>query len=116
MFATAARQAHARTRQGFQMWMPHMPMVLMKATNATSKTWATAVFRVLPKMTKHEIKEHLTEIYKLPVLKVHTAQFLGARKRIMGRYKMAYYKYPKFKRAVVFFDESVKEVNVNLDA
>jgi len=97
------------------MWMPHMPMVLIKATSATESTWAQAIFRVLPKMTKHEIKEYLTKIYKLPVLKVHTQNFLGARKRVLGSRSIAYFKYPKFKRAIVFFDNTMTEVNVNMD-
>jgi ribosomal protein L23 len=30
-------------------------------------------------MTKHEVKEHLTKIYDLPVQRVMTANFAGAR-------------------------------------
>jgi len=47
------------------------------------RTWpsrpAQAVFKVAPSMTKHEVKEHLTKIYDLPVQRVMTANFAGAR-------------------------------------
>ena len=42
---------------------------------------AQAVFRVQPEMTKHEVKEYLTKIYNLPVQRVMTANFDGARRR-----------------------------------
>lgn len=46
------------------------------------RTWpsrpAQAVFKVAPSMTKHEVKEHLTKIYDLPVQRVMTANFAGA--------------------------------------
>ena len=53
----------AKIADGFRMWMPTMPMVMVGARNATTRHPATATFRVLPKMTKHEIKEYLTKIY-----------------------------------------------------
>jgi ribosomal protein L23 len=46
------------------------------------RTWpsrpAQAVFKVAPSMTKHEVREHLTKIYDLPVQRVMTANFAGA--------------------------------------
>ena len=38
---------------------------------------AQAVFKVQPRMTKHEVKEYLTKIYSLPVKRVMTANFEG---------------------------------------
>ncbi|KAL3893263.1 MAG: hypothetical protein SGPRY_014351 [Prymnesium sp.] len=38
------------------------------------------VFHVSPKMTKLEIKEYLRKLYNLPVIKVHTANYLGKKK------------------------------------
>eukprot|EP00567_Pseudictyota_dubia_P005079 CAMPEP_0197453036 /NCGR_PEP_ID=MMETSP1175-20131217/33743_1 /TAXON_ID=1003142 /ORGANISM="Triceratium dubium, Strain CCMP147" /LENGTH=53 /DNA_ID=CAMNT_0042986205 /DNA_START=30 /DNA_END=188 /DNA_ORIENTATION=+ len=52
-------------------------------------------------MTKHEIKEYLTKIYNLPVKKVNTMNYLGKRKKVIGRRKVAYYKYRDFKKAIV---------------
>ena len=62
----------SKVASGFRMWMPTMPMTLVGATNATATKNATATFRVLPKMTKHEISEYLQKIYNLPVKKVNT--------------------------------------------
>mmetsp|Transcript_4738 Transcript_4738/g.9053 ORF Transcript_4738/g.9053 Transcript_4738/m.9053 type:complete len:118 (-) Transcript_4738:643-996(-) len=94
----------------FRMWMPTMPMTLTAVQNATAGSPATATFRVLPKMTKHEIKEYLTKIYDLPVKKVNTMNYAGKRKRAIGRRKIVYYKYRDFKKAIVTFDSSLKDV------
>src|SRR5210317_416416 len=53
----------SRASNGFRMWMPNLPMMMTSATNATATEPARAIFRVLPRMTKHEIKEYLTKIY-----------------------------------------------------
>lgn len=97
---------------GFRMWMPTMPMTLVSARNATETHPARATFRVLPRMTKHEIKEYLTKIYQLPVRKVNTMNYLGKRKRAMGKRKIIYYKYRDFKKAVVTFDRSLQDVGL----
>jgi large subunit ribosomal protein L23 len=97
-------------KEGFRMWMPNMPITLMRATDATHNMPARAIFRVLPKMTKHEIKEYLTKIYQLPVKKVNTVNFLGKRKRLQTNRKIIYYKYPDFKKAIVSFDRSMLSV------
>ena len=96
------------------MWMPTMPMILVNATNATSERAATAMFRVLPKMTKHEIKEYLSKIYELPVTKVRTMNYMGKRKRAMGKRRVVYYKYRDFKKAVVTFDESITDLGLGI--
>ena len=36
------------------------------------------VFHVDPSYTKHEIKEYLTKLYNLPVVKVNTMNYQGA--------------------------------------
>ncbi len=87
-----------------------MPMTLIGATNATEVLPARAMFRVEPRMTKHEVKEYLTKIYDLPVKKVNTMNYMGKYKRAMGRRKIVYYKYRDFKKAVVTFDSSLKDV------
>lgn len=92
--------------------MPTMPMTLVSARSATESQSATATFRVEPKMTKHEIKEYLTKIYNLPVKKVNTMNYLGKRKKVIGRRKVAYYKYRDFKKAIVTFDSSLKDVGI----
>lgn len=96
------------------MWMPTMPMTLVGATNATASKNATATFRVLPKMTKHEIKEYLQKIYSLPIKKVSTANYEGKRKKIMTERKMVYYKYKDYKKAFVVFDTSLQDVERSL--
>jgi hypothetical protein len=47
----------AQIANGFRMWMPSMPILMTSAQNATARNPARATFRVMPKMTKHEIKE-----------------------------------------------------------
>lgn len=102
----------ARVGQQFRMWMPTMPLTLVSARNATATMPAFAIFRTLPRMTKHEIKEYLTKIYELPVKKVNTMNYAGKRKRVFGRSKIAYYKYKDFKKAVVYFDDSLQDVGL----
>mmetsp|Transcript_12366 Transcript_12366/g.35366 ORF Transcript_12366/g.35366 Transcript_12366/m.35366 type:complete len:121 (-) Transcript_12366:242-604(-) len=107
MFAT-------RYLSRFRQWMPTMPIVLVDAVNATERANAQATFRVLPRMTKHEIKEHLQKIYDLPVKKVHTMNYLGKRKRVYGERKVAYYKYRDFKKAIVTFDDSIQDLGLGV--
>eukprot|EP00568_Trieres_chinensis_P001047 CAMPEP_0183308624 /NCGR_PEP_ID=MMETSP0160_2-20130417/22363_1 /TAXON_ID=2839 ORGANISM="Odontella Sinensis, Strain Grunow 1884" /NCGR_SAMPLE_ID=MMETSP0160_2 /ASSEMBLY_ACC=CAM_ASM_000250 /LENGTH=76 /DNA_ID=CAMNT_0025472487 /DNA_START=279 /DNA_END=509 /DNA_ORIENTATION=- len=63
-------------------------------------------------MTKHEIQEYLSKIYQLPVKKVNTMNYMGKRKRVFGRRKIAYYKYRDFKKAIVIFDDSLRDVGL----
>ena len=65
-------------------------------------------------MTKHEIKEYLTKIYQLPVVKVNTMNYLGKRKRVMTNKGIAYFKYKDFKKAVVTFDSSLQDVGLGM--
>lgn len=102
MLAGAAKQ--------FRMWMPNMPMTLVSAKNATARQPARATFRVLPRMTKWEIREYLTKIYGLPVQKVNTANYLGKRKLVRGSRQVIRFKYKDFKKAVVSFDRSFTDV------
>jgi|Transcript_29505 large subunit ribosomal protein L23 len=96
-------------KTGFKMWMPNMPITFMSAKSATVTHPATAIFRVVPRMTKHEIKEYLTKIYNLPVKKVNTINYAGKRKRAMGKRRTVYYKYKAFKKAIVTFDRTLLE-------
>jgi large subunit ribosomal protein L23 len=100
----------AQIANGFRMWMPSMPILMTSARNATARQPARATFRVMPKMTKHEIKEYLTKIYQLPVKKVNTMNYLGKRKIVRGTKKSLYFKYKDFKKAVVTFDRSITDV------
>jgi large subunit ribosomal protein L23 len=104
----------SRVGKQFRMWMPTMPMTMVSAKNATARQPAYAIFRVLPKMTKHEIKEYLVNIYQLPVRKVNTMNYDGKRKRIIGRSGMSYYKYADFKKAVVTFEPSLQDVGLGM--
>lgn len=87
-------------------------MTLVSARNATDTHPASAVFRVLPRMTKHEIKEYLTKIYELPVRKVNTMIYLGKRKQAFGKRGIARWKERDFKKAIVTFDRSVQNVGL----
>mmetsp|Transcript_55712 Transcript_55712/g.156323 ORF Transcript_55712/g.156323 Transcript_55712/m.156323 type:complete len:129 (-) Transcript_55712:59-445(-) len=100
----------ANISRGFRMWMPNMPMMMTSAKNATASQPARATFRVLPRMTKHEVKEYLTKIYGLPVKKVNTQNYMGKRKMVRGSRKVLYFKYSDFKKAIVTFDRSLTDV------
>lgn len=92
-----------------------MPMTLVSAKSATSTQPARAVFRTLPRMTKHEIKEYLTKIYDLPVASVNTINYEGKRKRVFTQTGIAYYKYKDFKKAIVTFDSSLQDVGIGMN-
>ena len=104
----------ARAAKQFRMWMPNMPMTLVDAKNATANRPAMATFRVLPRMTKHEVKEYLTKIYDLPVKRVNTVNYLGKRKQVRVGSKPLYYKYKDYKKAIVTFDESLMDVGLGM--
>lgn len=107
---TAAAAAAAKKQ--YRMWMPTMPLTLVSARNATPTRPAIAIFRALPKMTKHEVKEYLIKIYDLPVKKVNTMNYEGKRKVLMARNGFSCFKYKNFKKAVVTFDDSLKDVGL----
>ena len=54
----------------------HFLFLLQYEVNA-KKSPAQAAFYVPPRMTKTEVKEYLTKIYEIPVLKVNTVNVLG---------------------------------------
>jgi large subunit ribosomal protein L23 len=104
----------ANLANGFRMWMPSMPIMMVSARNATARRPATATFRVLPKMTKHEIKEYLTKIYGLPVNNVNTMNYMGKRKMVRSTKVVFHYKYKDFKKAIVSFDRSLLDVGIGM--
>ena len=87
--------------------MPTLPLILLHATHATPTTPASAIFRIKPQMTKHEVKEYLTKIYNVPVVNVRTQNYLGKRMRIIGKRTVAYAKRPDYKKAFVTLDGSL---------
>jgi len=107
---TAARNAGRQ----FKMWMPTMPITMVSARSRTATNPAYATFRVPPKMTKHEIKEYLTKIYNLPVRKVNTMNYLGKHKRLGWKAGTVYFKYKDFKKAVVYFDDTLTDVGLGM--
>lgn len=115
MFATLKTMMSAaprRINEGYRVWMPTMPMVLLHAEHATETTPAKAVFRVLPRMTKHEVKEYLTKIYDLPVVQVRTQNYMGKRMRMIGNNRIVYGKRPDFKKAFVTFDNTLADTGL----
>ena len=56
-----------------QVYFPSMFMRLVNLNMAQGR----AVLRVPPSMTKTEVKEYLTKIYNIPVIKVSTENVLG---------------------------------------
>ena len=81
---------------------PNWVVRYVRSPNIKLKQWMgvpVEVFLVSPKMTKFEIKEYLTKLYDMPVMKVHTANYLGKWKQHANRVK---YKLPDFKKAYVY--------------
>ncbi len=68
-----------------------------------------AVFKIVPKMNKFEIKEYLEKIYGIPVKKVMTQNWMGRRKRLMGRFGVVTYKRPDFKKVSSCTNEMLEE-------
>lgn len=90
--------ARVRRVQLFPNWVVRY----VRNPNLKLKSWMGApveVFVVPPKMTKFEIAEYLKQLYDLPVIKVHTANYLGKWKRSANGVK---YKLPDFKKAYVY--------------
>ena len=58
-----------------KVWFPtqYMKLVGLHATKRPPE----AVFQIAPSMTKHEVKEHLTKIYNIPVIRVNTMNYAG---------------------------------------
>ena len=92
------RPSSARRVQLFPNWVVRY----VRNPSLKLKSWMgvpVEVFIVPPKMTKFEIAEYLKRLYDLPVLKVHTANYLGKVKRGVNGGK---YKLPEFKKAYVY--------------
>ncbi|KAJ1459330.1 hypothetical protein M885DRAFT_511208 [Pelagophyceae sp. CCMP2097] len=87
-------------------FFPNMYMALINIRWLGHKTRPVqAVFRIPPKMGKFEVREYLTQIYKLPVKKVMTENIDGKKKRIHGRSRLIAYKRADYKRAIVTFEK-----------
>lgn len=81
---------------------PNWVVRYVRTPSLRLKSWMgvpVEVFIVPPKMTKFEIAEYLKQLYDLPVIKVHTANYLGKWKRNTSGVK---YKLPDFKKAYVY--------------
>lgn len=57
---------------------PNMAITFMGKNARTRMRDNQYVFRVEPNYTKHDIKEYLTKVYGLPVVKVNTMNYEGA--------------------------------------
>jgi large subunit ribosomal protein L23 len=56
---------------------PNMAITFMGKNARTRLRDNQYVFRVEPNYTKHDIKEYLTKVYDLPVVKVNTMNYEG---------------------------------------
>jgi large subunit ribosomal protein L23 len=109
-----AHRFGSKVGRQFRVWMPTMPLTMVSARSATAMRPAFAIFRTPPRMTKHEIKEHLTQIYQLPVKSVNTMNYEGKRKRVLTQTRVGFYKYSDFKKAVVTFDKTLQDVGLGM--
>ena len=76
----------------------------------TKKTPVQAAFYIPPRMTKTEVKEYLTKIYNIPVLKVNTVNVLGKFKRLYAKREVISYKRRNTKIAYVNMEVSEEEL------
>ncbi|TYZ63434.1 hypothetical protein PybrP1_007293 [[Pythium] brassicae (nom. inval.)] len=82
---------------------PNMAVTFMGKNARTRLRENQYVFRVEPNYTKHDIKEYLTKVYGLPVIKVNTMNYEGKFKRAFrGKHV---YKEKDFKKAIVTVKE-----------
>ena len=98
----AVRLTCFRRRRRRVALFPNWVVRYVRAPNIKMKQWMgvpVEVFLVSPKMTKFEIKEYLTKLYELPVMKVHTANYAGRWRMHANRVR---YKLPDFKKAYVY--------------
>ena len=97
------KQIPTKTKRIKMVWtkvlLPRQIVTLMKTMGPNK-----GVFRVDPKMTKHEVKEYLTKVYNLPVRKVNTVNYEGKLKTGSQRHRGAYYRTKAYKKAYVLFD------------
>lgn len=107
-FIRATFLLHTKTKNnatmGVRVFFPNLYMRLVSLN--TTRSPPLASFYVPPKMTKHEIKEYLTKIYKVDVTNVNTALFLGKYKRFFSKYRRIGYKRRNFKKAMVEYNPS----------
>ena len=76
----------------------YTPIVLSRFRSAAHRKANQFVFKVEPKMTKHELREYLTKLYGLNVRKINTMNYDGKLKRARGQFL---YRTPPYKKAVV---------------
>eukprot|EP00518_Triparma_eleuthera_P000290 CAMPEP_0182459224 /NCGR_PEP_ID=MMETSP1319-20130603/4392_1 /TAXON_ID=172717 /ORGANISM="Bolidomonas pacifica, Strain RCC208" /LENGTH=106 /DNA_ID=CAMNT_0024658087 /DNA_START=207 /DNA_END=527 /DNA_ORIENTATION=- len=84
--------------------LPTAPLRFLTFLKATRTKPHTLMLEVPPRLTKHEIGEHLTAIYGLPrPWKVNTSTFRGVWKRIGGKRRIVTYQRPTWKKAFVMW-------------
>uniref|UniRef100_A0A7R9Y967 Large ribosomal subunit protein uL23m n=1 Tax=Pinguiococcus pyrenoidosus TaxID=172671 RepID=A0A7R9Y967_9STRA len=82
-----------------RQWFPNQPLVLLRAP---CRRTMTAEFKVARNMAKPDIKEYLQKIYRIPVVRVATANMTGKTRRIVDyRGKQHSIKRPDYKKAWV---------------
>jgi large subunit ribosomal protein L23 len=103
-----------------KVWFPSMYMRLISLK--MKKSPPEAVLQIPPSMTKTEVREYLTKIYEIPVLKISTMNYLGNLvlilffnvfigfagkwKRLYAKRKIVSYKRRNFKVATVQFEDA----------
>jgi large subunit ribosomal protein L23 len=69
-----------------------------------TKSPALATLQVSPRMTKTEVREYLTKIYDVNVLKVDTMNMAGGWKRLYGKRVTKAYRRRNYKLAYVSYN------------
>eukprot|EP01134_Creolimax_fragrantissima_P001353 CFRG1353T1 len=85
------------------LYMPDIYVKLVRAgptPNGVPRPKNVAMFHVPQTMTKFDIKNYLTDIYKMDIIKVHTVNQLGKTKRDQTSGKK--FKRPDVKKAYVY--------------
>ena len=88
-------------------YFPSLPMKFLTFRRKSNRyNYHTAVFAVLPRMTKHEISEYLVSCYSLPKpFKVNTAVMHAKGRRVSGKREVVSIKGREWKKAFVMWKE-----------
>mmetsp|Transcript_48661 Transcript_48661/g.155720 ORF Transcript_48661/g.155720 Transcript_48661/m.155720 type:complete len:129 (-) Transcript_48661:1107-1493(-) len=89
-----------------KIWLPNLVMKLLPTSTKFSGEPAMIkqiAFRVTPKTTKPDIKEHLQKLYGLDIERVDTVNIEGKKKRVGQKF----FRRPDWKKAYVYLREPV---------
>lgn len=86
-----------------KVWFPQIPLQVMPHGNHLT-TKGVVHFRTNANQTKVEIKNYVSKVYGVGVIKVNTINYRGKLKR--DRFSGSWFRTPKYKKAIVTVDNT----------